>query len=400
MNLASRTAGTFTSIAIIWFVFAVTRSAIAVTILGVAEALTGVAVTFPAGVWIDRLSRRRLLLFSNAGAGAAVLFLAVISARYGFDFVAVIVVSVALAAFTELYRSTNHSILPEIVDGNELPSANGVTQAGTSLLGSASSVLGGALFTIAGAVSVFFCGGVCYAAAAALSSLVASRSPAPSHQTETGRESSMAAETKEGIVWLVSQRGLLMLSVSSAFSNFLVGIIFNFLVIYVAVGLTSNASVYGGLLALFVIGNAIGSLLAGRTRLLTSAGKLWVLNSITEGILILVLGRFPLLMIATAVMTAIGVMIGLSNNLWLTSAQNLVPQQMRGRYFAVDGLISYIGVPLSIVVGGILILMIGVASTYELGGILLLMTAIGFAFAKSLRTLDGTRAMTTDLSIG
>ena len=180
-----------------------------------------------------------------------------------------------------------------------------------------------------------------------------------------------------------------MLSLSATFFNFFLGISSYFLVIYVGVGLGAGAFVFGGLLALNVFGNAVGSLVASRSQFLASAGKAWVLAGIISGPLVLLLGLLPRPLVASAVMLAIGLVFGFGNSLWLTSAQNLVPHQMRGRYFAVDGLLSFVGGPPSIVVGGIMITVIGVVPVYELVGASLFVSALAFALSKSLWKLNG-----------
>lgn len=393
MNLTSQTSVAVTNVAIVWFVFAVTRSAIAVTVVGAAESVATVATTLPAGVWIDRHNRRKLLLVSNGLRAASIGILAVVSAGYGFSFLAVIVAAVVWSAVSELFRSTNFSILPEIVDGEELPAANGLTQAGSSLIGSASNALGGALVAFAGAAFALFYSAVGYVAATVFSTLIARRPATSVQQQNSSMERAMFAEIKEGFAWLVSQRGLFLLSVSATFFNFFLGITTYFLVVYVGVGLSSGAFVFGSLLALNVLGNAIGSLLAWRSEFLASAGKSWVLAGAVSGLLLLLLGLLPVPLVAAFALFAVGFVFGFGSNLWLTSAQNLVPRQMRGRYFAVDGLLSFVGGPPSIVVGGILITVIGVLRVYELVGVLLFVSALAFASVRSLWTLDGSRVV-------
>ncbi|MDG6997077.1 MAG: hypothetical protein JRN52_14240 [Nitrososphaerota archaeon] len=53
MNVTSRTGGAVASVAVIWFVFAVTQSALDVTIVDVAQAVSTVAITLPSGVWVE-----------------------------------------------------------------------------------------------------------------------------------------------------------------------------------------------------------------------------------------------------------------------------------------------------------------------------------------------------------
>jgi DHA3 family macrolide efflux protein-like MFS transporter len=388
MNLAFRTANAVANIAILWVVFAMTRSTINVTIVGVAESVTTVGVTLPAGVWIDRHDRRKLLLASNAICAASLGLLAVVTASYGFYLLVVIAVVIAWSAAAELYRSTNSSVLPDLVAHEELANANGVAQAGSSLLGSASNALGGALVALAGATLTFAYSALGFGAAAAFSALIL-YSHTTTMQSQLRR--AMLPELREGFRWLVSQRGLFLLSLSAVAFNFFFGVVFYFLVIYVGVALNAGSFLFGEVLAAYILGFAIGPLLVGRTRAVAHAGKVWILcDGVALGLLVFILGIVPIRLIVIVVNFAIGLAISFANNVWLTSAQNLVPPHMRGRYFAVDGLISFIGGTTSIVAGGVLITAIGILPVYELMGVLFLVFAAGFAFAKSLWALDGS----------
>ena len=107
------------------------------------------------------------------------------------------------------------------------------------------------------------------------------------------------------------------------------------------------------------------------------------------GSLLVLLGLFPSTVIALGATLGIGLALGFGNTVWLTSAQNLVPTAMRGRYFAIDGLLSFVGGPPAIAVGGILIILIGITHVFELSGALMLVFALVFALMKSLWMLDG-----------
>lgn len=393
MNLSSRTAGAVTNVSVIWFVFAVTHSAIDVAIVGLAASVATVIVTLPAGVWIDRYNRRALLLFSNALRAACLVMLALITIEAGFQLLAVIVFSLVWNGANELYRSTDHSVLPELVGPDEVADANGVTIAGYNLLGSFSSALGGALIVLAGAVLAFIYSAAGYIIAAVFSLFLLMRLGAVGKK-KVGRagkgKAMMGNEIREGMRWLITQRGLLELSLSAVIFNFLFGVTFYFLVIYVGVGVGAGAFLFGAILAAFVIGGAAGALLVGRTDAVRHAGKVWLLvNGACAGALMLLLGVFPTVPVALCAGFGIGLVSGFGGNVWLSSAQNLVPTPMRGRYFAIDGLLSFIGGPPSIVVGGILITVIGVVKVYEIAGALLLLSALAFTPMKSLWNLDG-----------
>ena len=391
MNVTSRTGGTVASVVVIWFVFAVTQSALDVTIVGVAQAVSTVAITLPSGVWVDRYNRRKLLLSSNAVRVACLALLALLTATTGFMLLPIVAIVFVHAAATELYRSTDHSVLPDLVNPEGVTNANGLTVAGYNLTGSASSALGGALIVVVGITSAFIYGAVSYALATIFSGFLFYRLRTPSIQKLETRNRSrmMAAEIKEGYNWLVTQRGLFLLSVSAVAFNFLFGMTSYFMVIYVSIALKAGAFLFGVILAVFVVGIALGSIIGGQTNAVAYAGKVWVLSNVGLGLLTLLLGAVPQVFVALAANFAVGLIIGFSNNVWLTSAQNLVPSPMRGRYFAIDGLLSFIGGPPSIAVGGILISAIGVLPVYELAGIIMVIFSAIFYLMRSLWRLDG-----------
>lgn len=393
MNLSSRTAGAVATVSVVWFVFAVTRSAIDVAIIGIAASVGTVAVTLPAGVWVDRYDRRALLLLTNVVRALSLVALVLVTALLGFRLYVLIAFNFIWNAASELYRSADHSVLPELVDASEIADANGVTMAGYNLLGSVSNALGGALIVLVGALVAFSYSAAGYIAAAGFSllMLLGRKHSARERKVKERGPGGMGREITEGMKWLVSQRGLFGLSLSAVLFNFFLSIAFYFLVVYVAVAAKGGALLFGFILAAFVIGNAGGSLLVGRTRALRHTGKVWLLlNGVLMGALMIVMGAFPLAPVAVTAAFVQGLGGGFGNNVWLTSAQNIVPSEMRGRYFAIDGLLSFIGGAPAIAVGGVAVTVIGVVRVYESSGVILLLTALAFTMMKSLWTLDGS----------
>ena len=389
MNLTSRTAGSVGNVAILWLVLQATQSALYIAVVGVAETMASVIATLPAGVWVDRYDRRTLLLASNTARAVCLGLLTLVTVAYGFQLAVIIAIVVVWNAVTELYRSSNYSVLPELVKPGELPDANGVTSTGSGLMGSASSALGGALFAFSGAALDFGYGFAAYVSAAVFSVLLfRSAFGEPAERAPARRR--MFSEIKEGFRWLITQKGLLQLSVSALVFNFLFGMANIFMVVYVDFALHGGAVLFGVVLAAYVIGSSMGSLLVGRTGALDHAGKVWVLlYGAGVGLFTLILGVFPSAPVAVVVSAAIGFAIGFSGNVWLSSSQALVPTAMRGRYFAIDGLLSFVGGPPSIAVGGILITTVGVTAVFEGVGALMLASAAVFALMRSLWALSG-----------
>ena len=393
MYLSSRSSFQVANVGLVWVVYAVTGSALDVAVVGVSNTVATLAMTLPAGVWIDRFDRPLLLFVSNAGSTICLVLLTFFGVGERFSLPAVVAVVLVWAAASELYRSTSYAVVPDIVPSRELANANGIAQSGFQLVTSISTVLGGALIVAAGVISTFVFGVLGYGAAALFSGLLLlrTRKGAGAPHSGTKAKPNMVREIREGFGWLLTQRGLLWLSILALVFNFVFGIPTYFIVIYVTRVLDVGAFYYGAILAVFVAGGAAGSLLAGRLpRTLAYPGKAVILSwGFGGGSLLSLLGLYPSLPVALASALGIGLGIGFGNTVWLTSAQNLVPTEMRGRYFAIDGLLSFAGGPPSIAVGGVLIAAIGITAVFLLSGGLLLVFAVAFALVKSLWALDG-----------
>jgi hypothetical protein len=164
-------------------------------------------------------------------------------------------------------------------------------------------------------------------------------------------------------------------------------------------GIHAGALIFALVLAAYSIGYSIGSPLLGYAKTaLRYAGRIWALMyGGAIGPVIILMGIFPISEVAISLTFIMGLAIGFSGNVWLTSAQNIVPVSMRGRYFAIDGLLSFLGGPPAVAVGGVMVILLGVIHTFELSGIILLILAVVFSSFKSLWNLDGTKSPETSV---
>lgn len=393
-SVASRASGNVANVCVVWLVFAATQSAVDVGIVAFAQSVAIVGASLPAGTIVDRYSRRWLLFLSHATRGAVFAILVALLFIQGFRLDLLVGLVLAWSAGSELYRSTTYSVLPDVIDPVDLADANGVTRASTSSVGAVASALAGGLIVAFGVSFGFVFSAAAYAGAAILAALfvvprASTRTRESSAQSHRGLKG-MTRELREGFRWLLQEVGLLQLSISATAFNFLFSLTYSFLVIYAAVAVHAGALLFGLLLAAYAVGDVVGSLLVGRTRALSVAGKVWVvLYGGASGLLLLILGFFPSPAIAIGSNLLMGLAIGFSANVWLTSAQNIVPAGMRGRYFAIDGVLSFVAGPPAIVAGAFLIQAIGVASEFILAGLLMLVSALVFGLMRSLWRLDG-----------
>lgn len=400
-SVGSRTATTVVGLCLVWFVYAATGSAVAVGILAVAQSLAALLATLPAGSIVDRFDRRTMLGIAHAIRGLSVGLLAVLALWGGFRLGDLVALAVALSASTELYRSSTHAVLPDLIPADQLTDANGLDRASTSIVGALSSAVAGGLILALGVAAGFTLAAAAYVVAMALAILWIPRGapvdPAAAKPRGLGL-AAMIRDLREAGRWLVGSAGLFQLSLSATAFNFLVTASFSFLVVYFVSGAHSGPLLFGGALAGYAVGDVVGALAVGRTPALRSAGRVWVLgNGLIGGLMILGLGLLPDPLFIVAGMVLLGAVFAFAGNVWLTAAQNLVPRTMRGRYFAIDGWLSFVSGPPAIAVGALLIAGFGVLPAFILLGALLTAAGAGFYLLPRLRELDGRRPEAPEL---
>lgn len=375
-----------------WFVFTFTNSAVAVGIVAIVESMAVIIVSLPVGAIVDRVNKGLLLTLSGIMGFLVMLILVFTSTILQFNLYIILFLSAIWGASREISRSASLSTLPDLVKPENLSGANGIFRALNSSLGSISNAVAGGIIIALGISVGFGFSAAGYLASGILAALIifphlsADKSNVVQHRE---KRQSMFEELKEGFTWLISRKGFFLMTVSATFFNFFMDMTFVFFVVYVADGLIASSLVYGFVLAAFAIGDVIGSLIPGRIDLLKYTGKINVIffGGIV-GSAVLIMGLFPNAIIAVVFSLIWGVAVGIAVNLWLTSAHNIVPPKMRGRYFALDGVLSSIS-PVAIAVGAFVISYMGILKDFILSGILLLICTVAFSLMRSLWTLDG-----------
>lgn len=375
-----------------WYVFTFTRSAIAVGLVGIVESTVMLAVSLPIGTFVDRLNKGMLLAIAGISGFAVFAILSLNILFFSFDLILIMVLVAVWGASREITRSAALSALPEVVTSGTMARANGVYRALGSSTGSISNALAGGLIAALGVISGFLFSAGAYLASAVFAVIIIFPFlKKKGNQVTSGGSSkpSILKELKEGFNWLVSRRGFFLLTLSATFINFFIDMAFTYFVIYVAEGIDASSLIFGAILASFAAGDVIGSLLGGRLNLLRHSGKInVVLYGGVPGICILAMGIIPGAYTAISFIFIAGLSFGISVNLWLTTAHNIVPPNMRGRYFALDGVLSSLS-PIAIAAGAIAIEFLGILNDFILAGILILVFTLVFALMKSLWNLDG-----------
>lgn len=159
------------------------------------------------------------------------------------------------------------------------------------------------------------------------------------------------------------------MTVVSSVLNFLISFLMGFVVVYTAVVLHGSAVVFGGIEAALAAGWAVGRLVVGRLGLTRDAGIVWVASAFVQGLVMIAIVGVPVVPFAAAVFVGLGVSQGIVNVAWLSTVPAIVPERLQGRYFALETAVSYAAIPLSQIVGTVLIVLYGVPFTFAPAGV-------------------------------
>ena len=344
-------------IALMFWTLETTASTTLMGVLMTAGTLPLVLLGPFAGTFADRSPRVAILVGSDLGRGLVMLGLGA-AFHYvpsAWLFVLLFWSTLANGALTALFRPTLNATVPDLVPDKRLAASNAVldtSQQVSLLLGQA---LGGVLYRLLGPALLFVANGVTFLLSGASESFIrlprdAARRPRAAHGY-----GAFMRETRAGLHYVWTARGLRWFVLASSVFNFLVVPVVLLLPVLVSNYLHGGAVWYGFLLATASAGAAVGSLLAGLP-LLTARLRARVVLALLFALALLmaVLGFVRTPTAAIAVLLLIGLTSAAFNVLELTLLQRTTPDEIRGRVLGLLATISAALMPAGMLFGGII----------------------------------------------
>jgi MFS family permease len=364
-----------TQVARMWLVYRLTHSALLLGVVSFAGQIVSFVVGPFAGVWVERLDRRKLLMFAQASGGLQSLFLAVATLTHVITLWEIIALTIFGGLVTALGAPARMSFVAQMVeDRNDVD--NGVAL--VSSMANAARLIGPA---IAGLVIAAFGEGWCFLIdAISFLPVIASLALMRMKPLETRRGSRrMLEEMRQG--W-------------SYVSTFLP--IRTLLLFFVVIGLMGYS--YTVLLPVF----ASQVLHGGPTTLgwLTSASGIGALiSTLSLALRKSVVGLTRMVQIAGTVLGLALILFGLSHVLWLslllmvlvgfgllqcvtginTILQSLAPEDMRGRVMSYYTMAFFGAAPIGSLLASALADQIGAPIAVGLTGAACIVGSIWFA---------------------
>lgn len=382
----SRWGDTFNAVAFVIVVFDLTGSGVKVSGAVVMEILPVLVLGFVAGSVIDRLPRRRVMIAADLGRAVIAALLATSPNHLWTLYLA----AFGMSALSVFFNPAAASVIPDLVDGDELIGANSALWSAAVLSQIILAPVAGAVVVWAGASTAFTINAASFLiSAAALAHLhVPPTTTTQQHQTRW-------AQIVEGMQVIRRSRFLSTLAAVQALAALSAGATSALLVVLAQQHLRLDASRFGFLLAAIGIGAGIGPLVL--QRLVTDVRRPSLLFGpyLLRGVVDIILAAVSNFAIAFAALAAYGLGTSTGNVTYNTALQATTPQHLRGRVFAFYDVVWQTARLLSIGIGGILADQLGIRGVYLMAGALLL-TAGALGFARVPRTAMTAAVTTTE----
>lgn len=360
----SRAGDAFNTVALVVLVFELTGSGVGVAGAVMFEVLPVLLLGPIAGLAADRLPRRRLMIGADLFRAAVALVLVAVADSVG----AAYAVAFGLSAGAVIFNPAAGSLLPEVVDDDEVVTANSAmwTAAVTGQI--ALAPIAGFVIAAWGVEVAFAINAATFAASALLLiGLRAGRTPA----TIDVRGWSGVLD---GVKTVRADPLLARLAVVQVLASMSAGATSGLLVILAEQWLEVGTGGFGTLLAAIGIGAAAGPLLL--RRFITPGDKRWLFGPFAvRGGVDVTLASVANPVVAGGALVAYGMSTSTGMVAYQSTLQTLVPAETRGRAFAFYDVLWNSARLLSLAAGGLLTDLIGVRVVYFISAALLLAAA-------------------------
>jgi MFS family permease len=311
---------------------------------------------FVVGVWVDRMRRRPVLIWSDVVRAA---MLATVPLLFVMDmltlwwlYVVVLVMGVAGVLFEIAYRS----YLPILVAPEQLGDGNSKLQLSDSVSKAVGPSLAGLLLAARSAPLVILVDVVSYVASAlCLVSIRKKEDPPPPEAAGT-----MIAAIRAGFGFVMKQPVIRPLAIASAvYSFFDIGILQTLYIPYVVGEVDVPAAVTGGVLAVGGIGAIAGAWLS--VRLMKSFGPgptmFWSTVIGNSALILVPLAGGPM-WLALGMLGVSQLLVGLTTQVFvvnnITTLQSATPRELVGRVIATIWAMGLVPAPVGALVAGLL----------------------------------------------
>lgn len=367
------------SIALGFWVLQTTGSTALMGTLMAVSAIPGILVSPFAGVWIDRVSRKPLLILMDILRGISMLLIAYAAYTQKIAVWMVFAAGILLSVCGAVFRPGVNSSIPQMVSQQRLSNANSALSLASTGSGMIGNIAGGFFFQLLGAPLLFLLNGISYFFSG--SSLLFVRLP----QRRSEITSDFWGDMRSGFQFMWKQKGLRYLLSITALINF-----FSYVAIVLFLPLFQKtpdlgAGRYGIVMAGFMGGAMTGYLISSvmvipaRKRLI-----LFAVSNIVSNISFVFAVNQRIFWLMFILVFVGGFFNSMLNVILLSAVQAAAPTEMRGKVMAFLNMSTQSLTPVAMALGGVLAAIFPIRAVISASFLIIVLFITPFSFIKCI----------------
>jgi MFS family permease len=349
-------------------------TAFEVAALTTVEFLPFIIFTLPAGVWVDRMRRRPILITADV---CRALLLGSIPIAYFLDVLELgqlFVVGFLFGICTVFFDVAYQSYLPSLVERNQIIEGNSKLEITRSAAQIGGPGLGGVLIEVFTAPYAVLLDAVSFAASGlAIFRIRAVEETPPTVERSDGKKPSMWTELKEGLRFVLSNPNLRAQAGCTSTSNFFSSVAFSIILVYAVRELDLSAGLIGFVFSLGALGGLLAALTATRISARFGIGPTTIVMAAFFGPTMILYAVAPSGTAAVPLLVTAQLIFGFTvvvyNIVQVSYRQAICPPRLQGRMNSVMRFIVWGTIPLGTLAGGALASWIGLRETIVVGAI-------------------------------
>jgi MFS family permease len=334
-------------------------SAFQVSALFVVETAPFLLISLPAGVWVDRLPRRPILIIGDIGRA---LLLVTIPIAYWLDALTIwqlYGVALTFGVLTVFFDVAYQSYLPSLVEREQLVDGNSKLEISRSAAQLGGPAAAGVLIQVLKAPIAILFDAVSFLISGLFLFVIRKKEEnVPTRAERKAKGSSMKAELGEGLRWVLGNPYLRTISASTAAFNFFNSMMGAILLVYLVRELGWSAGLIGVVFAIAQLGYLAGALSANKVATRIGVGPA-IMTGAMCGVFMLLIplapqdahAAVPFIVVAELVVS-FGVVV--YNVTQVSMRQAITPERLQGRMNSVIRFIVWGVMPLGTLIGGAL----------------------------------------------
>jgi MFS family permease len=362
------------------------------------EFLAFLLIGLPAGVWVDRVRRRNVLLLADLVRGLLFGSLPVAWALDVLTLPQVYAVALLAGICTVFFDVAYQSYLPHLVGREHLVEGNAKLQGTQSVAQVAGPTVGGVLVQALTAPYAVLVDALSFLWSAAWIASIRSREVRP----ERVPDRHLGREMREGVSFVLGHPLLRAIAACTATANLFSNVAMTVFVVLLAdsAQLNLSAGTIGLLFSAGAVGGLLGALIARRFAALVGQGQaLWMSIALEAPAMVALpfVQRGWLLWLVAASSVVSGIAVVVYNVTQVSFRQLLCPERLLGRMNATIRFAVWGTIPIGALLGGILGSTIGLRPTLwiAVGGSALAVLPVFFSPLRTMRELPTTYEPTT-----